>query len=256
MVASRSENEALPMNEVFRIPSLQGNGISVLFAISFFMILSGILLLYFFFTSGETVREIKLIGLKYLKEEDALEILSVKTDHSISHEEMERAALRLKQHHAVKDVEMTLGAGVLMITVQEKSCRAVLRSNEKLYDLFSDMTVSSQVGCSGVPLLSGNFIIDNNSVSDSFLEKVIEGLDLMKSEKPELESRVSEIRLDSKKSFSLYLTDPKIRVVYSGTIDSSLIKRMYAAVSYYEKQEKKSGWIDLSGQDAILVPVR
>ena len=84
--------------------------------------------------------------------------------------------------------------------------------------------------------------------------ETIKSLADMNKNKPELANRISEIQINSRKNSVIFLTDPHLRIEYTGELSASLINRMYAAVSYYEKENKSNGWIDLSGQDAILVP--
>jgi len=233
-----------------------GSSVYILFIVSILMIVSGLLLLIFFFSGGEKVREIQISGLKYLQESDVLEALAVKKDHPMAREEIEKSSERLRELPAVEAVNLKLLAGTLMVDVIERPCVAVLRSGDSLYDFFSDMSVisSGTIGCHGVPLITGNFTFVDGFVKSEELKRTIAGLSLMNSEKPELAHRISEIRFDSKKTSVIYLSDPHLRIEYTGDLNLSLINRMYAAVSYYEKENKSAGWIDLTGKDAILVP--
>jgi cell division septal protein FtsQ len=249
--------EAGGKDRSFILSTSEGNSVYLLFLISILMIISGVMLLVFFFSGSEKVREIQISGLKYLKESDVLEILSIKKDIPLSGEEMDRAALNLRAHPAVDRADIKLLAGTLFVEIAEKQCVAVLRNGDVLYDLFSDMMVvsSGPTRCHGVPLITGPFSPAEDHVKSEVLKETIRGLSIMTQEKPELAHRISEIRIESRKNSMIFLSDPHLRIEYTGDLTSSLIKRMYAAVSYYEKENHTAaGWIDMSGKDAILVP--
>jgi hypothetical protein len=113
---------------------------------------------------------------------------------------------------------------------------------------------SDSIRCVESPIVKGSLGIQNGKISDPRMIEVGGSLARIRRTMPELHTRISEIVLKGQKRATLFISSAKIRIELLGDLSESNVKRLYAALSYFEKEGHGSGLIDLRGPDAVLVP--
>ena len=89
--------------------------------------------------------------------------------------------------------------------------------------------------------------------SDRRLSEIMEGLKKLSALAPGLSSRISEIDMRRSESITIYAVNRKTKVELSPILDQENIYRLYAALSYLEK-EGVTGSVDPRGPDPVIVP--
>lgn len=228
-----------------------------LLSLSFGLIIAGILLLLLVEGDDPEIREIEVLNNRYLMSNEIVELSGLEPGIKLTPLERKRAEYRLAAHPVVKEVELEGDLnGLVRITVKERPCAAVIRSGESLYDVDAELRILSTkaVRCMDVPLITGNFEILDGFVKGTRLEEFISSWNELRPDFPELGKRISEIGLSDQKELMIYISRSKIRVKMKGPLTENNLRRMRAALSYFETNEGKSGVIDLRGPDAILLP--
>lgn len=201
----------------------------------------------------------------YLSRNEAIGFSGLEPGLVYDEAELEAAAGRLALHPAVKlaRIEQVAG-GVVRIRLSERSCVAVVRNEvgdgrTTLYEVDAELVIlaENRVRCTGVPLVRGAFVRDEagaDRFDDPVLARIIVGLETLRRTYPELAARISELHWRRTGHLTLYLTPARVRVEMSGLLDETAMKRLYAAVAYFESDDQRSGVIDLRGQGVVILP--
>jgi cell division protein FtsQ len=211
------------------------------------------------------VRSIQVDGLRYLREEEAIQFAGLQIGRVYRDVDLEQAESRLALHPAVRSAQIKqVGADALRVVVEERACVALVRNEEgpdgtTLYEVDAELMIlaENRVRCSGVPLVRGSFVRDverGDRFKDPILERLVRGLARLRSDYPELAARISELHLRRAGGLTLYLTPARVRVEMSAELDDVSVKRLYAAVAYFERDGARNGVIDLRGPGVVILP--
>jgi cell division septal protein FtsQ len=226
------------------------------------LILGGALLILEPYLPTE-VREIRVSGAQYLSNEEARRIAGLELGRVYDSDELFAAEDRLRLHPAIESAEVRReGAGVLALVLKERGCAAIVqttREPEILFEVDGLLTILSEnrVRCRDAPLVVGDFQRSTDRFNDARLAGAVAGLARLRSAYPELAGRVSELRMNAAGGVTLSLAPTRVRVEMPADFASDArLKRLYAAVSYFEKGGYQAGVIDLRGPDAVLAPAQ
>lgn len=206
--------------------------------------------------SSVPVERFEVSGNHYLDREEILAIAGIRPGQILNGKDLDMVSHRLTAQPPVKKahVEMESG-GLLRIELEERGCGAILQVRDHLYDVDRELVILStdRVRCKDVPVITGHFQMDQGEFRDPRLLSLLAALERGRSLYPELITRISGIHL-IKGGMTLFIARSQIRVELKGSLDEENIRRLYASLSYFEKEHGTSGLIDLRGADAILVP--
>ena len=259
---------------------LSGEGrILALVGIAVALLLAGSAILIWRPLVGGPVESFEVVALdpartgRYLKSDEVVGFAGLERGAEYSAEELAAAATRLALHPAVREarIEQRSG-GVVEIQISERRCAALVRNQAAeqdaeagagrttLYEIDEELVIlaENRVRCTGVPLVSGTFTRNAESqerFTDPVLARLIGGLEMMRERYPELAARISELHLRRTGDLTLFLTPARVRVELTGALlDEAAMKRLYAAVAFFEKGGQRSGVIDLRGQGVVILP--
>ncbi len=235
----------------------------VVFVFAVVALIAGSVMLIFGPVIPEVVQRVQVDGTQTLTAEEVRRIAGLEIGRLYPDKELEQAEERLRLHPLVRDARVERrGSDGLRVIVEERECAAIIHGRvdgrEVLFAIGRDLTIlaENRVRCGGVPVLRGTFHRDAERFDDPGLRRLLESLDRMRRTYPELAARVSELRvLDGGSGLSLFLSPKRVRVELPPELDDETIRRLYAAVSYYENAQVDSGGtIDLRGDRGVVVP--
>jgi len=229
-----------------------------LFVLSVVLLGSGAYLLFRAEEDGRVVSEIAVEGNAYYTDQEVLELTDLSINRSIRAAELGRLRSRLLMLPAIVDFSWKREGSRLILSVVERECAAIVRtglSEELLFEIDYDLFIISEnkVRCKNVPLVSGDFERSLDRFRDMTLYQLLAGFRSLKTEHPEMASRISEMRPGPAGELSLF-TMAGARMELAGGLDSRNIKRLYAAFAFMEQEKKFRGVFDLRGADVLYVP--
>lgn len=204
---------------------------------------------------ADAVREISVKGNHYLSAEEVIALSGMEKGASLDLADVWKAEGLLRLHPALGGADIRrLGEGRYLIDVRERKCSAIVRMGGRLFEIDDDLHVLSlRPRCGALIVIEGNFILNDMTFSDRRLSEIMEGLKKLSALTPGLSSRISEIDMRRSESITIYAVNRKTKVELSPILDQENIYRLYAALSYLEK-EGVTGSVDLRGPDPVIVP--
>jgi len=230
--------------------------LAVLALFSLLLVFVGGFLLWRASSTG-LVERVEIENNRYLTDREVLDLLPPLEGTRIDGSILDGIAERLKRHRLIDRVEPEFKEGVLSIRIVERPCAAVIRTGDSLYDVDRQLHILSEGGrvrCFESPVIQGRFELRDDTIESERLKRMIDELVMLKQKKPELMARISEIRINEQNDLTVYITGARIRLEMKDDFSQENAKRLYAALSYFEKENYPSGVIDLRGADAILMP--
>lgn len=228
---------------------------------SLILVTLGVLLLYRGGFREEPIRNLEVRGNQYYTDDEIFQMLGI--EHPLEDGQplrnvvLEEAVGRLKKNRVILNTSIKDdGNGRYILTVQERRCAAIIRNNERLYDVDDELMILSDqdVRCTNVPIISGAFMESNGKFDHALLLEVVGEFARLKSRFAPLFARFSEIRISRDETMDIYLKRTRIKIRLGGAFNSQTLLKVETALSYFEKTGAKSGLIDLRGPDAILIP--
>lgn len=229
-----------------------------LLAVALLLLGSGAAILFQRAQEAQPVLGIVVEGATRYSAEEWIAASNLQRGGAVSNESLAAAEDRLRLHPAVQDVDIERRDSSLLIQIKERECAAVVRSELEPNLVFEIdpaglILAENRLRCPNAPLLVGPFRREAESFTDPQLKAMLSDLQSLRETYPELARRISELRLRPEGGVALYLSPLRARVevpVHFG--ETETLRRLYAAVAYFERNGVRQGSIDLRGPDAIV----
>lgn len=232
------------------------------------LLAGGGVLLWFAPPPPGPTRTIRVAGADYLTEQEATRISGLQIGATPTDESLRAAERRLELHPAVRSASVERpDSRTVVLRLEERECAAIVRqapagaTNQDdgasvLYEIDPNLAILSEnrVRCKNTPIIQGFFAREADRFTDQTLERLVQGLQRLRKAYPELGARISEARLNEEGGLTLFLAPARARVEAPFAFDDEALKKLYAAVSYFERGGYRSGVIDLRGAEAVLIP--
>lgn len=199
--------------------------------------------------------QIVLTGHRKLTREEILRAMGV--DQKMRLEDLDLAKLEdgLKKHRRVKEASVSKRSrNQILVTVQEKRPVFVVSANDSLYEVDLDYNLISidDVRDSGLCVISGDFKLENGQFKGTQFKDLAKSITQAFRMYPELKDRISEVNL-RKGGLMIHIFAPKRFKVWMGnSLDTTQIRKLYAALAYFESQDLEIKTLDLRGEDAVF----
>lgn len=220
------------------------------------LLIPGVLILFFMDRSAALISGIEVYNNTYLSSHEIIEASRLKTGIPATESLLKQATDHVLELPSVESARIEYGGnGILEIRVREKQCAAIVRIGKEMIDVDHGLVVlsSTSVRCSGVPVIAGRYPIKDGRIKSERLERLIESLEDFRRDFSQVYRRISEIRMEGGGNLTIFLAGKRIRIRMHGDFTEKNSRRLYAALSYFEKKGS-AGVIDLRGPDAILLP--
>jgi hypothetical protein len=199
--------------------------------------------------------QIILTGHRRLTREEILKAMNVDQKMRVDNLDLPKLEEGLKRLRRVKDATVIKRSrDQILVTVQEKRPVYVVSSNDSLYEVDSDYNLVSidDVRETGLCVISGDFKLENGQFKGTEFKDLANSLSQAFRMYPDLKDRISEVNL-RKGGLMVYIFAPKRFKVWMGrSLDTTQVRKLYAALAYFESQNLEIKTLDLRGDDAVF----
>lgn len=198
----------------------------------------------------------QIAGNRSLSKEELISLLRGKSLvplTALSYDEIEK---KLLAHPRVLSVSITKKPkNTTFIQIEERTTEFIINSGDTLYEVDSEFRILStdDVRSDGVLILSGEFTPEDGKFSGSVIREFAASVTRALKLYPGLKNRLSEVELRSDGNVIAYTRYPShIRVNAGIALESQQVRKLYAALAYFENKNIKAKTLDLRGDDAVF----
>jgi cell division protein FtsQ len=200
--------------------------------------------------------KISIIGLNRLKKEDIYSFANLKNNKILSNLHLSDLEHRLLEHPRIRSVIVEKKPkNVIEIRIEEREATFVINSGDTLYEVDSDFRVLSidDVREEGLCILAGEFTPQDGQFSGAIIKEFASSVNRALKSHPTLKKRISEIELRTDGSVMAYIHYPThIRANAGISLEDQQVRKLYAALAYFENKNIKVKSLDLRGDDAVF----
>lgn len=225
-----------------------------------FLVLSGIFLLLYFWVNKssdvpESVNKFVIKGHQKLSTREIITILGIQPGISFDRFNLAKLEENLRLHPRIKTAKISRqNDDRLMIAVTEKVASYLVKTGNHLYEINGDLNIIStdDVREADLCVLSGEFKATKGQLSGGRIDDLTRFVDKMFQLYPALKDRIAEINLSPDGEIYIYTYRPeKLKILMGTTMDMTQIRKLYAALAYFEAENKQAALLDLRGEDAV-----
>jgi cell division protein FtsQ len=162
---------------------------------------------------------------------------------------------KLEEHLRIKKVSVTRKTGnIIEIKIDERQAEFIINSGDTLYEVDSDFRILSvdDVKDENLCILTGEFTPQDGVFSGAVIKEFASSVNKAFKVHPQLKSRISEIELRNDGSVMAYIHFPShIRANAGLSLESQQVRKLYAALAFFENKNIKPKTLDLRGDDAV-----
>jgi cell division protein FtsQ len=200
--------------------------------------------------------KLQIKGHKILSKEEILQLLGINSNTTIKDLNLKEIESQLLSHPRVLSAKAHLRSkNHVLIHIEEKRAVYVVNVQDTLYEIDSAWNILSedQVRDKDLLVLTGDFQISNGKVSGRLLKDLVQSIEDAWRLFPSLKDRISEVEIKRDGNILLYVYRPrKIRVMLGSAMDNLQIRKLYAALAYFEEKKLQVKTLDLRGDDAVF----
>jgi cell division protein FtsQ len=199
--------------------------------------------------------KIVIQGSKRLKKEDLYSFLKGKVNKNIANISPSDIEHRLEEHLRIKKASVSRKTGnKLEIKIDERQAEFIINSGDTLYEVDSDFRIISidDVREENLCILTGEFSPQDGVFSGAVVREFASTVNRAFKIYPQLKSRISEVELRNDGSVMAYIHYPShIRANAGLSLESQQVRKLYAALAFFENKNIKPKTLDLRGDDAV-----
>jgi cell division protein FtsQ len=200
--------------------------------------------------------KISIIGLNRLKKEDIYSFANLKNNKILNSLNVSDLEHRLLEHPRIRSARVEKKPkNIIEISVEEREATFVINSGDTLYEVDSEFRVLSidDVREEGLCILAGEFIPQDGQFSGAIIKEFANSVNRALKSHPTLKKRISEIELRTDGSVMAYIHYPThIRANAGISLEDQQVRKLYAALAYFENKNIKVKSLDLRGDDAVF----
>jgi cell division protein FtsQ len=200
--------------------------------------------------------KISIIGLNRLKKEDIYSFANLKNNKILNSLNVSDLEHRLLEHPRIRSAKVEKKPkNIIEISVEEREATFVINSGDTLYEVDSEFRVLSidDVREEGLCILAGEFIPQDGQFSGAIIKEFANSVNRALKSHPTLKKRISEIELRTDGSVMAYIHYPThIRANAGISLEDQQVRKLYAALAYFENKNIKVKSLDLRGDDAVF----
>ena len=204
---------------------------------------------------SSTTPKIVMLGNKRLKKEDIYLFLKGKGNKNIASIPLSDLEHKLEEHLRIKKATVNRKTGnIIEIKIEERQAEFIINSGDTLYEVDSDFRILSvdDVKEENLCILTGEFSPQNGIFSGVVIREFASTVNRAFRVHPQLKSRISEIELRNDGSVMAYIHFPShIRANAGLSLESQQVRKLYAALAFFENKNIKPKTLDLRGDDAV-----
>ncbi|MCE9499358.1 MAG: FtsQ-type POTRA domain-containing protein [Leptospira sp.] len=203
----------------------------------------------------DVVNKLVIVGHNKLTTKEIVEILGIQAGVSFENYNLKELESKLQSHLRVKMASITRKKKEqLLISITEKNAKFIFHTNGHLYEVDEDLSVISvdDIRDPSLCVITGDFKIESNLVVGANAKDITDSVSNSFELYPAIKDRISEIVKNKDGEILFYVHSPqKIKVQMGSTLDKKQIRKLYAALAFFENQNKKVRLLDLRGDDAV-----
>jgi cell division protein FtsQ len=200
--------------------------------------------------------KVNIIGLKRLKKEDIYSYGKIKTVKSIQSSSLSDLEYRLSDHPRIQSVNVEKKPkNTYEISIKERDAIFIINTGDTLYEVDSEFRILSidDVREEGLCVLSGEFTPQDGRFSGAVIKEFASSVTRALKSHPNLKKRISEIELRNDGNVMAYVHYPShIRVNAGLSLEEQQVRKLYAALAYFENKKIMVKSLDLRGDDAVF----
>jgi cell division protein FtsQ len=200
--------------------------------------------------------KISIIGLNRLKKEDIYSFGNLKNNKNIGNLYPSNLEHRLLEHPRIRSVRIEKKPkNILEIIIEERMAMFIINSGDTLYEVDSEFRVLSidDVREEGLCILAGEFTPQEGQFSGAIIKEFAASVNRALKSHPSLKKRISEIELRTDGSVVAYIHYPShIRANAGISLEDQQVRKLYAALAYFENKNINVKTLDLRGDDAVF----
>lgn len=203
----------------------------------------------------ESINKLVIKGHQKLTTREIVTILGIQPGVSFEQFHLGTLENNLRIHPRVKDARISQQFdNRLFISIVERNAAFVVNSGGHLYEIDNELNIIStdDVREPALLVISGEFSHSRERFTSSRMADLVKFIGKMFADYPALKDRMAEINLSADGEIYIYTYRPaKLKVLMGNTLDMTQVRKLYAALSYFEAEGKDAGLLDLRGEDAV-----
>ena len=224
------------------------------------LVLVGCFFLFYFWVKRpagihKSINKLVIKGHNKLSTREIVAVLGIQPGVSFEQFDLSVLEKNMLLHPRVRDVKISRQFyDRLLISITERNASFAVQSGGHLYEIDEDLKIIStdDVRDSELCVLSGEFAIGSGHIAGSRIRDLTSFVKQAFEMYPALKDRISEFHLASDGEIYIFIYRPKrIKVLMGTTMDLTGIRKLYAALAFFEAEDKKSELLDLRGEDAV-----
>lgn len=208
------------------------------------------------FFSGNSPGQVVITGHVRLTKEEILRSMGVSRSSRVQELNMTQLEKSLVAHPRIKDATVVKRSGTqILVTVRERKASFIINANDALYEIDEEGRILSidDVRDNTVCVLSGDFTPDQGFFRAAPFQDLVRAVTRAFRVYPDLRERISEVQVRKTGGVVVYIQAPqRVRVLLGNTLDSTQVRKLYAALAYFESQNVSAQMLDLRGDDAVF----
>ena len=203
----------------------------------------------------DSINKIVIKGHQKLSTREIITILGIQPGVSFEHFNLQTLEKNLKLHPRIRDASISQQFdNRLFVNVTEKEAAYIVKTDNHLYEVDREVSILStdDVREPDLCVLSGDFNHTKEKFTSSRVSDLTGFVSRMFEYYPALKDRIAEINLAADGEIYIYTYRPvKLKILMGTTIDMTQVRKLYAALSYFEAVNKSATLLDLRGEDAV-----
>ncbi len=204
----------------------------------------------------ESSPKVILTGLKRLKKADIYSFGKIKNAKSLQTVSLSDLEYRLSEHPRIQSVKIEKKPkNTYEIAIKERDAIFIINTGDTLYEVDSEFRILSidDVREENLCILSGEFIPQEGRFSGAIIKEFASSVTRALKLHPALKKRISEIELRNDGNVMTYVHYPShIRVNAGISLEEQQVRKLYAALAYFENKKIMVKSLDLRGDDAVF----
>ena len=225
----------------------------VLFLPGLLFVLQEILIPEFF---SKPQPKISITGIHKLKKDEVLNFIKGKSGQQIFSIPIAEIEKKLGDHPRIMKSNVSKKVNNnIQIFIEERKATYIINSGDTLYEVDNDFRILSidDVREENLIILTGEFSPKDGYFSGAVIKEFASSVDRAFTLHPSLKKRISEIELRTDGSVMAYIHYPShIRANAGISLEIQQVRKLYAALAYFENKNIKAKTLDLRGDDAVF----
>jgi cell division protein FtsQ len=206
--------------------------------------------------NGDSKGQVVITGHSKLQKEEIFKAMGMNRSSKIHELNMSVLEKQLLAHPRIKTATVIRRSGTqILVTVRERKTNFVVSANDALYEIDEEGRILSidDVRDTTVCVLSGDFRPEQGFFKGASFQDLVNSVTRSFRVYPDLRDRISEVHVRKTGGIVVYIHKPKrIRVLMGNVLDSTQIRKLYAALAYFEARDISAQMLDLRGDDAVF----